>query len=300
MYSPNTRTPKRPTGRDGFTLVELLVVIAIIGILVGLLLPAVQAAREAARRSQCSNNLMQLGLGLHHYEFGKEHLPAGVINPTGPIRSEAIGQHVSWAVQILPMIEEGVAFKKFDQEAGAYATKNLPVREHQVSILVCPSDPGASRNYYNSDQSIAASSYAGCHHDSEAPIDADNNGVLFLNSAIRFSDILDGSSYTIMVGEAAIEPKNLGWVSGTRSTLRNGSALLSANWQRAAGGAVTGTGGADDGSTALDVGGFSSFHTGGAQFVMADGSVHFLSENIQTSVLANLANRADGELINEF
>ncbi|MDX1930059.1 MAG: DUF1559 domain-containing protein, partial [Pirellulaceae bacterium] len=70
----------------GFTLVELLVVIAIIGILVGLLLPAVQAAREAARRCQCSNNLSQLGLAMHHYEFNAEQLPSGVINPEGPIR----------------------------------------------------------------------------------------------------------------------------------------------------------------------------------------------------------------------
>jgi prepilin-type N-terminal cleavage/methylation domain-containing protein len=88
--------------RRGFTLVELLVVIAIIGILVALLLPAVQSAREAARRVQCLNNVAQLGLAVHNFEFHFEHLPPGVVNPDGPIRSEPQGQHVSWIVQILP------------------------------------------------------------------------------------------------------------------------------------------------------------------------------------------------------
>src|SRR5262245_7955511 len=79
-----------------FTLVELLVVIAIIGILVALLLPAIQASREAARRSSCLNNLMQLGLACHSYEFNHESIPPGVIDKKGPIRNEAQGQHVSW------------------------------------------------------------------------------------------------------------------------------------------------------------------------------------------------------------
>ncbi len=83
-------------GYRAFTLVELLVVIAIIGILVGLLLPAVQAAREAARRCQCENNLAQIGLALHHFEFNMEHFPSGTTNPTGPIRTEAQGEHISW------------------------------------------------------------------------------------------------------------------------------------------------------------------------------------------------------------
>src|SRR5829696_3130788 len=94
------------SGREGFTLIELLVVIAIIGVLIALLLPAVQAAREAARRSQCVNNLMQLGLALHNYESAHEVLPPGVVNPTGPIQNTPHGYHFSWLTQILPYIEQ--------------------------------------------------------------------------------------------------------------------------------------------------------------------------------------------------
>jgi prepilin-type N-terminal cleavage/methylation domain-containing protein/prepilin-type processing-associated H-X9-DG protein len=271
--------------RRGFTLVELLVVIAIIGILVGLLLPAVQAAREAARRSQCANNLMQLGLALHHYEFGMEHLPPGVTDEAGPIRFEPVGKHVSWIVHILPYIEERVAFEQFDQTLGAYAPENAPVRQHNIRTLACPSDP-MSRG-----DSIAVSSYVGNHHDQEAPIDDDNSGLLFLNSSVRFSEITDGSSYTLLIGESVIAPDDLGWVSGTRSTLRNGSALGKEpsridqlNVQQ------------DEPLGSLQVGGFSSLHTGGAQFGFADGSVRFLSVATDPTTLRNLTNRSDGVL----
>src|SRR4051794_7292339 len=90
-----TRKPR------GFTLIELLVVIAIISVLIALLLPAIQAAREAARRVQCVNNLMQLGIGLHNYEASYEVLPPGVIDPTGPIQNVARGYHASWMLQLL-------------------------------------------------------------------------------------------------------------------------------------------------------------------------------------------------------
>lgn len=290
-----TRTSTQRTLLPAFTLVELLVVIAIIGILVGLLLPAVQAAREAARRCSCSNNLVQLGLAVHHYEFNAEQLPSGVTNPEGPIRYEEIGQHVSWIVPVLPYIEQSNAFRKFDQAAGAYAPVNLPVRSETIGILVCPSSP----NYeaVHSDRTFATTHYAGCHHDSEAPIDETNNGVLFLNSRLRLSKVLDGLSQTILLGEMADTKESLGWVSGTRSTLRNTSLINDPKiFDRAA------TGGLNNDiepAGSLQVGGFSSFHTGGAQFVLADGSTRFLSQNIDTNLYKKLGNRADGELLGE-
>ncbi len=295
--------------RQAFTLVELLVVIAIIGILVALLLPAVQAAREAARRSSCTNNLAQLGLGVHNYEFAIEHLPAGVINPEGPIRSEADGQHVSWLVQILPYIEMNTAYEAFDLKAGAYAPVNRAVRAVPVNIFMCPSFPGSE---LSDDRLAAVSTYAGCHHDVEAPIDADNHGLLFLNSAIRYTDIKDGSSQTLLLGETRDE-NTLGWVSGTRSTLRNTSTLNPRRWRRGrpeldplVGGefnsAHPGTGAAVDPAEVrpLEVGGFSSAHPGTVQTVLADGSVHTLTEDIEPEILRQLGHRADGTLQSRY
>jgi prepilin-type processing-associated H-X9-DG protein len=265
------------------------VVIAIIGILVSLLLPAVQAAREAARRVSCLNNLTQLGLGMHHYEFSMEHLPAGVVNPDGPIREEAIGQHVSWVVQLLPYIEQQAAFKHFDISAGAYAEVNQPVRGQSIPTLQCPSYPGDGVQVELNER-IGISNYAGCYHDSEVPIDNDNNGLLFLNSNIRYSEILDGSAHTILLGEAIPGAKDLGWVSGTRATLRNTSGFESTNeWPRQP----------PQESGSLEVGMFGSFHAGGAQFSFADGSTRFITESIDPELFRKYGNRADGELLNE-
>ncbi len=207
--------------RSGFTLVELLVVIAIIGILIALLLPAIQAAREAARRAVCLNNLAQFGVALHGYESAHESLPPGVTNPTGPIRDEPQGDHISWMVRLLPYIDEAATLKHVDMAAGAYGKTNDPVRGLRISMFACPSYAG------NNDlDGIWASNYAACHHDTEAPIDEDNHGVMFLNSQIKSSDITDGATHTIFVGEKLCAKTELGWMSGTRATLRNtGTAL---------------------------------------------------------------------------
>jgi prepilin-type N-terminal cleavage/methylation domain-containing protein/prepilin-type processing-associated H-X9-DG protein len=296
QYSQPVRRRLRPA-RSAFTLVELLVVIAIIGVLVALLLPAVQAAREAARRCSCVNNMMQLGLSLHSYEFHHETFPPGVINPDGPIRNEAVGQHVSWTVQALPYLEQNALWREFDQAAGAYAPVNAPVRSTVVSVLLCPSYAG---NESNQDQSVAHSTYAGCHHDVEAPIDANNNGMLFLNSKVRFRDIYDGSSNTILLSEAIPDDeKELGWVSGTRATLRNTGVLQPPRRRNQPMPADQSEDGEPVSSTY--VGGFGSYHSGGViNVAMADGSTRAISSNLDLNVLHQLGSRADGAIPKDF
>lgn len=276
--------------KRAFTLVELLVVIAIIGVLVGLLLPAVQAAREAARRMSCSNNLAQLGLATHNYEFSMEHLPSGVINPDGPIRSEPIGQHVSYLVQLLRYVEQQGIADNFDVDAGAYADANAAVRSMVVTTFHCPSSAWTM----NEDESAALTNYAGCHHHEEAPIAADNTGLLHLNSKVRYGEIYDGSSNTILFGEMLPYGNSLGWVSGTRATLRNTGTLINASNV-----GQSGRVGRElpEGADELWVGGFASHHPGGAQFCFADGSIRFLTDTIDPDFYKNLGHHADGAMM---
>jgi len=204
--------------RRGFTLVELLVVIAIIGILVGLLLPAVQAAREAARRAQCGNNLSQLAIAVHQYEQAFRVFPAGTIDSSGPISNLPIGYHHNWICAILPFIEQNNAYKLLDHKQSIYAASNIPVRAHSIAILGCPSSPFSSQ--------AAITTYAGIHHESESPITTDNHGMFFLNSFLPAKDVEDGLSHTAMISEKFCDQTDLGWSSGTRSSLRNMGEIL--------------------------------------------------------------------------
>jgi len=301
--------------RHGFTLVELLVVIAIIGMLVALLLPAIQAARETARRAQCTNHMVQLILALQHYESAHEELPSGVTDPAGPIRNEPVGMHHGWMIRVLPYLEEGNAYRLADLKASVYGDENAAARKLTIPVFVCPSTVG--------DRS-EKSSYAACHHDVETPIDVKNNGVMFLNSRIHMVDVTDGTSHTIFVGEKRIDPNDLGWLSGTRATLRNAGTPINyaggipspsevtilpaegANPAKPQDNAVV-IGDPFNASIAADqpiqprtyVGGFGSWHTGGgAMFGFGDGSVRPINEDISPRLLRRLANRADGEVVN--
>jgi prepilin-type N-terminal cleavage/methylation domain-containing protein/prepilin-type processing-associated H-X9-DG protein len=287
--------------RRGFTLIELLMVVAIIAVLIALLLPAVQSAREAARTTQCRNNLLQLGLAMGNYASTHSVFPPGVVNDKGPIANLPKGYHIGWAVQILPFVEQANIYRHVDFRQGVYSDANSSVFATGIRTFLCPSDGRAH-----------PMSYMGCHHDVEAPIDADNHGVLYLNSHIGHDDITDGPSCTILLGEARGGP-SLCWASGTRASLRNTGHPLDEpdslvvpgpRWSYPALADSPETGVVEalvqTGMLARTyVGGFSSWHPTGANFLLCDGSVRFIKVSVDRRVLRRLGNRADGELVGD-
>jgi prepilin-type processing-associated H-X9-DG protein/prepilin-type N-terminal cleavage/methylation domain-containing protein len=288
--------------RRAFTLIELLIVVGIIAVLIALLLPAIQAAREQARRAQCVNNLLQLGLAMGNYASTHSVLPPGVVNETGPILNVPRGYHHGWAVQVLPFIGQNNIYNHFNLQESVYAASNMTARDVHIATLLCPSDGRPSE-----------SSYAGCHHDIEAAIAVDNHGVLYLNSHVGFDDITDGLGQTILLGELLQDSASvsLGWASGTNSTLRNTGHPINdpssldavfANTpqltqaERFAAIAKM----ADEGALPIGfVGGFASRHPHGANFLFCDGSVRFLKRSVSRHVYQLLGHRADGEPISD-
>ena len=291
----------------GFTLIELLVVVVILCILAALLLPAIQQSREASRRLSCQNNLLQIGLALQNYANAHGVLPPGTSNATGPIisKEDATQYHMSWTVQILPHLQLKPVYRHIDFTKSVYAEENAAVRARQIESWICPAASGLNRG-----SNVFA--YCGVHNDFETPIDMKQNGVLFLNSAVRLDQVTDGLSHTIFVGERDGELASpLGWMSGTRATLCNGVLWMNQNkptetprYQTHA------TSRYDVRSIQYElaevasgkefVGGFSSNHGTGHNVVLGDGSVRFLSHTITASTLRNLTHRSDGEMMDDF
>ncbi|MBL8818922.1 MAG: DUF1559 domain-containing protein [Planctomyces sp.] len=335
----------------GFTLIELLVVIAIIAILIALLLPAVQQAREAARRTQCKNNLKQIGLAIHNYHDVFSVFPPGYITRfPNTIVSGEVGLY-GWGAFILPQIEQTNLYNALNVgnvrlEQNLATANGLLALQTPLPAFRCPTDIGpalnnfkstlaAAPNWYNRNASstgtdeipIATSNYvmvAGTGSSTTPPATPTTTttpptGVGFQNSRISFRDITDGTSNTLLAGERAWK---YGQVMAGAATVVGFSA--SVNLQDTNNGVKTA------GLNAIGIGydginwaatnaahqprGFNSGHVGGAQFVMCDGSVRFISENIDyrstspnvdmtlhvTSTFARLIARNDGQVIGEF
>jgi prepilin-type N-terminal cleavage/methylation domain-containing protein len=264
----------------GFTLVELLVVLAIIGVLLGMSIPAMQNMRELARRSNCGQNLAQLSLALSGYSARNGHYPVGTFAQTGPIRSEPIGYHHNWIAGLLPMMDATNVYDAVDQNVSVYDAANDEVRKLRIPMMQCPSASDIRDN---------STCYAGIHASTEIPIDEDNDGVFRLNLPVSDSDITDGLAHTLFLGEK-LSPyeEDLGWISGTRSSLRNTGHPINAERLR-----VRGAQSGNEVSPTY-VGGLASDHPGGCHLLLGSGQYDFRSASIDLRVLQQLASRADG------
>ncbi len=297
--------------RPGFTLIELLVVIAIIAILIALLVPAVQKVREAAARAQCQNNLKQVGLALHAYHDTNKRFPPGYIsgydgqgNDTGP--------GWGWAAFILPQIEQQPLYRaiRFDQDIAAPA--NAAARVAVLPVYVCPSDSApptwtamrydTAGNPTGAVCDVAAANYVGCFGVSEPGVDGE--GVFFRGSQVAIKDITDGTSTTMLVGERSFRWGPATWagsVTGAEIIPPPGSpapAGVEASAGMILGHTFEGTGG--PGAPGTEANGFSSAHSGGAQFLFADGHVQFLSTAMDHRIYRALSTRAGGEPVGDF
>jgi prepilin-type N-terminal cleavage/methylation domain-containing protein len=305
------RTPRK----RGFTLIELLVVIAIIAILISLLLPAVQQAREAARRTQCKNHLKQIGLAIHNYHDGYTAFPNA--NCGGMDFSSLSG--ASLFASILPMIEQASAYNLYDFTKANTDPVNQQVVSQQLPFYLCPTAPVRRQvPSCDSDSGRAPGNYAVCIGSQDfnqywafvgerrPTLDG---AIVYTDStdgSTRIRDVTDGTTNTLLIGETAYNLPDYKFSSGdcagqsrysftywsnpypgsTACTTQYGfnprdvadDGLFDPNWTRA----------------------FRSDHEGGVQFTLADGSVQFVSENIDAALLDALATRNGGEVVGEF
>ncbi|MEO9593362.1 DUF1559 domain-containing protein [Rhodopirellula bahusiensis] len=270
--------------KQGFTLVELLVVIAIIGVLVGLLAPALQSIRETSRRAACQSKMITIGLAIQGYHDRWMHFPVGtVLDPNdgiaGPIASTAVGNHHNWLGRLMDLMDQPVIGDRINRSVSVYDEANRPVLELSVPHVQCPS---AERTPDN------ASSYVGLHHPTEKSIDESDHGVFILNVAITRDDVTDGLANTAFVSEKLLPLDDLGWLSGTRATLRNVGGGIQTDNDRFAK------------PPASAVGSVGSRHPGGAHFLFGSGEVRFQSAQTDPRILEQIVDRRDGELPLQF
>ena len=330
MYRPSVARPPCDQSRRGFTLIELLVVIAIIAILIALLLPAVQQAREAARRSQCKNNLKQMGLALQNHHDTYNRFPAahclGMRWYSGYAREKPPngfqynssypreGPFYSWMFRILPFLDQAALFKQVkpnkDGRCGGgcwpWWTQRLSdgrlANGIALAAFQCPSDTRGDLVWTSGSVSAALTSYLGVTGTNQFREANGQDGILYVNSKVRIRDITDGSSNTFIVGERPPTKALLyGWWfagAGDSPHFGEGDVVLGVESRKRTPTAVPDTyrPGFIQDPDKQHIQHFWSLHPGGAHFAMADGSTHFIAYTIDKTIMRALATRAKGEV----
>jgi prepilin-type processing-associated H-X9-DG protein len=295
-----------------------------------LLLPAVQKVREAAARIQCQNNLKQLGLAMHNFHGDFGHLPGNLRNPAvNTVR-------VRWTTYLLPYFEQGPMYQDYNQNVNWSAPANVPYTSLPLKIMQCPSvpnpdrqdaDPGTNASTFT--PLVATGDYAGIY-DVDPRLIALNigvlpgHGVLDKSQSVRFGDITDGLSNTIHLTESAGKPSlyRAGHLISSPPGFTNG--VDGGGWCRPASEIPSFSGSSPDGTSfpgtcAINctngqpvttypdpyygtdgTGAVYSFHTGGANALFADGSVHFIQQSIDVRTFAALVTRDGGEVIGDY
>ena len=319
--------------RTGFTLIELLVVIAVIGVLVGLLLPAVQQAREAARRSQCTNNLKQMGIAFHNYhDVHRVFPPSYVANTLDPARDPDTfdGQPgFGWGMMLLPHLDQGPLFKQFNTQVGCWSPLNAAPARSTLPIYLCPSATQSDKpvTVKNASGTVLAtfgrSTYA-ANAGQEEPwgftvtdYAGIADGPLYRNSRTRAADISDGLSTTVFVGEHSSILSDKTWVGivpGAKVCSNNptffpttacdaGATLVNVHSGPAVGEIDPVTGFAPihpPNSPLCHVCQMYAEHSGGANVLMGDGSVRFISQFVHQPTWAALSSRGKRDVVGQY
>jgi len=321
--------------RLGFTLIELLVVIAIIAILIGLLLPAVQKVREAAARTQCINNLKQIGLALHNYHdttgsfpatlqvgqtwysnYQRPAPPSGIDPATGYPRS---GPFFSWTYQISQYFEQGNVHDLFNVKQWPwfqYQANGQTINSIQPKIMACPADPRGTL-VWDPGQSDAAAllEYMAVNGRDQFAEDGGQNGIMYVNSSVTITSITDGTSNTLLVGERPPSVDlDYGWMwAGSGDFPYFGATDVTLGTSEVTNGAPNGPRDFFRPGALIDPGNihryhFWSLHPGGGEFLFGDGGVRFITYSAGTQVIGTingqqwtlldaLSSRAGGEAV---
>ncbi|QDV49156.1 DUF1559 domain-containing protein [Gimesia fumaroli] len=298
---------KKSVRKRGFTLIELLVVIAIIAILIALLLPAVQQAREAARRSSCKNNLKQWGLALHNYHETHSGFPPGYFGN---------GNRMGFHVMLLPFVDQAPLYNQFNFDVPYDNSANSALREESFAILHCPSygktdvngNTRQKTHHYYGIMGAKGTKPGGGTYDIKGYTTQNHggwatNGILYRNSNIKIRDIHDGTTNTFIMGELSWDPQKVAgagytnqrrpWTQGTQTTDSNTSASYSCRNIAT----VMNSAGYKSGSAYFNDASFGSKHVGGCHFMLGDGSIRFISENIDFATYLAAGSRDDGETL---